>query len=322
MSRVLLVNADARRIPLADESVDCIVTSPPYWGLRDYGDPRQLGLEPRPDCLGWATGERCGACYVCGMVAVFRELRRVLKRRGTAWLNLGDSYAGAAATGYRPGAVPGSGGDQHGARNRNGVGAVPGLKPKDLVMVPHRVALALQADGWWVRSDIVWAKPNPMPESVRDRPTKAHEFVFLLARSDDYFFDAEAVAEQGQGRSSGRVGEDKAGSGAGFEIRSGFAKNGATEWHTRNIRSVWTIASRPYSGAHFATMPPDLAERCIKAGCPVGGTVLDPFGGSGTTAMVAARLGRNAVLLDCNRGYLAEQATARTSDLQIELGVG
>ena len=325
----MLLHADARRIPLADESVDCVVTSPPYWGLRDYGDPRQIGLETRPDCLGWATGEPCGACYVCGLVAVFREVRRVLKPRGTAWLNLGDSYTASSQSNHGRGkATPKFNGRNEaqvpcGWENPPRRPVPAGLKPKDLVMVPHRVALALQADGWWVRADIVWAKPNPMPESVRDRPTKAHEFVFLLAKAEAYHYDAEAVAERSVSDHD---------SGNGFAGRQGGSRDlpmsggagTAEQWKrqaTRNMRSVWPIASRPYAGAHFATMPPDLAERCIKAGCPVGGMVLDPFGGSGTTAMVAARLGRNAVLLDCNRAYLVEQATARTSGLQVELGV-
>jgi len=233
------------------ESVHCVVSSPPYWGLRDYGQDGQLGLEPTPEQ------------YVENMVAVFREVRRVLRSDGTVWLNLGDSYAGGATTDKkRPGAGRADGiVDDRAQRNRNGVGSVPGLKPKDLVGIPWRVAFALQADGWYLRSDIIWSKPNPMPESVTDRPTKSHEYLFLLAKSPRYYFDADAVRE-----------------GALIETWPGIGpKHGTTDNHKsdynpmtvnaeRNIRSVWTIATQPYPGAHFATFPRKLVEPCIKAG--------------------------------------------------------
>ena len=274
----------------------CCVTSPPYWGLRDYGHADQIGLEPTP------------AEYVERMVRVFREVRRTLTDDGTCWINIGDSYVankGMGNTGrHNDGdAWGGDGVDKRGC----------GLKPKDLVGIPWRLAFALQADGWYLRSDIIWAKPNPMPESVTDRPTKAHEYVFLLSKSARYFYDAKAIAEMASGRSSGRVADDKAGSGEGFEIRSGFVKCGDKEWDERNARTVWTIASQPFAGAHFATMPPALAERCILAGSAIGDEVIDPFLGSGTTGMVAERNGRRWFGVELQPDYepIIRQRTAQ-----------
>ena len=265
------------------------MTSPPYWGLRDYGVDGQIGLESALDA------------YVETMVAVGRELWRVLKPSGTFWLNLGDCYAtGAGKVGARPGG---------GAQGDNWQGAMTspnrmpqrGLKPKDLCGVPWRVAFALQAEGWWLRSAIVWAKPNPMPESITDRPTSAYEMVFLLTKSERYFYDADAIAE-------GAVSDHK--SGNGYKRPEQLTKGGRGQsegWDniggSRNARNIWTIATRPFKGSHFATMPPDLAERCIKAGCPAGGQVLDPFGGAGTTGLVADRLGRHATLIELNPSY-------------------
>jgi DNA modification methylase len=190
----MLVNANALQIPLADQSVHCVVTSPPYWALRDYGTPGQLGLEPLHDCLGWATSDNCGACYVCHMRAVFAEVWRVLRDDGTLWLNLGDSYNGSGGAGgdYNPGGLKAGQPKYPGHRGA-------GLKVKDLVGIPWRVAFALQADGWYLRSDIIWAKPNPMPESVTDRPTKAHEYLFLFSKSPKYYYDAHAIRENGEG---------------------------------------------------------------------------------------------------------------------------
>ena len=317
---------------LADESVHCVVTSPPYWGLRDYGHGDQLGLEPTPEA------------YVANMVAVFREVRRVLRNDGTLWLNLGDSYA--------------SGGDNRNGKGGSGLNSNPaadvpmkavvrtlaaGLKPKDLVGIPWRVAFALQADGWYLRSDIIWAKPNPMPESVTDRPTKSHEYLFLLAKSERYYFDAEAVAESAQ-EWNGRAGEwgrdgnpvaehvipgQSAAQHRPRESKARGSFNGKTEampgrnafravTTTRNIRSVWTVATQPYPGAHFATFPPKLVEPCIKAGCPENGVVLDPFAGSGTVGMVAQRLSRRAVLIDLNPDYLM-QAMERNAAVPLGL---
>jgi DNA modification methylase len=240
------------------ESVHCVVTSPPYWGLRDYGTPGQLGLDPTPEA------------YVESMVAVFREVRRVLRSDGTVWLNLGDSYAASSAN------RDGSNGYNDGRTNRDkrhSAGPVVGLKPKDLVGIPWRVAFALQADGWYLRSDIIWAKPNPMPESVTDRPTKAHEYLFLLSKSPRYYYDADAVRETPipHAPAGPRSSKNLASVAAypGVERFTGNMKAGGvieTNPAGRNIRSVWTIATQPYPGAHFATFPPKLVEPCIKAG--------------------------------------------------------
>jgi DNA modification methylase len=286
---IRVIHGDCRAIlpTLAENSIHCVVTSPPYFGLRDYGEAGQIGLESTP------------AEYVAEMVAVFREVRRALRDDGTLWLNLGDTYAsnwpcnrrnvigtGSLADGKRANRPPRMGGD---------------LKDKDLIGIPWMVAFALRADGWYLRSDIIWAKPNPMPESVTDRPTSAHEHVFLLTKSPRYFYDAEAVREPAE--QPDRVRADRFG-GSSWEDRQqhsvGFVFTGS---ETRNARNVWNIATAPFPGSHFATMPPDLAERCIKAGCPAGGTVLDPFGGAGTTGLVADRLGRNAVLIEINAEY-------------------
>lgn len=324
---------------LPDASVHCCVTSPPYWGLRDYGHDGQIGLEPTPEA------------YVARMVEVFREVWRVLRDDGTLWLNLGDSYAAARGGTSMPaetlaGGVSGRG-DIVAKRGRES-GYTPhrdpaahGLKHKDLVGIPWRVAFALQADGWWLRQDIIWHKPNPMPESVRDRCTKAHEYVFMMTKSERYFYDAEAVSEPVTGTTVARMAqptlsmqagsyrvpgktngpmkavvkrsgnkERKPASARGVPVdtdgKTSGAVAGSIPWEgtTRNRRSVWTITTKPYSGAHFAVMPPDLVEPCIKAGCPDGGTVLDPFAGTGTTLAVAAELGRNAIGCELNPAYI------------------
>jgi DNA modification methylase len=333
-----IVKSDARHIPLADGAVDCCVTSPPYWGLRDYGTARWDGgvagcdhVNGRPgsanadggatlsshknrDGAGAFSGD-CGKCgarridaqlglertpeeYVASMVQVFRGVRRVLKPQGTLWLNLGDSYA--ANRGHQ---VPDTKWVDVG-NSRGMKAADSGLKPKDLVGIPWRVAFALQADGWWLRSDIIWAKPNPMPESVTDRPTRSHEYIFLLAKSARYWYDAEAVAEPCNWNGSSGTKNYRAWADGG-RIDAGMNSGGARE--ERNSRSVWTIATQPYSGAHFATFPEELARRCIRAGCPVGGKVLDPFAGSGTVGKVAIEEGRDAVLCDINYQPLAKE---------------
>ena len=264
----VLCNANALRIPLADESVHCVVTSPPYWGLRDYGIGDQLGLEATPEE------------YVANMVAVFREVKRVLRSDGVVFLNLGDSYAGGGMN-PRPDSKYASGLKSNRPNDDRLDTPIPsGLKPKDLCGVPWRVAFALQADGWWLRSDCIWAKPNPMPESCRDRPTKSHEYIFLMTKSANYFYDQEAVREN--------VGENtvrRAGHLVGGTKDKVLRDNDIGQRLTfdqfiergRNLRTVWTIATAPYSGAHFATFPPALVERCIRAGtsergaCPVCG---------------------------------------------------
>ena len=242
---------DARRIPLADGSVHCVVTSPPYFGLRDYGTKGQIGLEETPDA------------YVAEMVAVFREVQRVLRDDGTCWLNLGDSYAtGAGKVGERPGGGV-QGDNWKGATTSPNRMPLPGLKPKDLIGIPWRVAFALQSDGWYLRQDIIWAKPNPMPESVTDRCTKAHEYVFLLTKRPRYYYDAEAVKEASAYSGPPKPGKQAQTAYTGLAVHSGQL---GTSLDSRNLRSVWSIATTPYPGAHFATMPPELARRCIRAG--------------------------------------------------------
>lgn len=313
---------------LPDASVHCCVTSPPYYGLRDYGVAGQLGLEKTPQE------------YVDNIVAVFREVRRVLRDDGTLWLNLGDSYAR-------------NGGEQGGC-NRDLIHlegsqkimlkTPEGIKPKNLVGIPWRVAL--QADGWYLRQDIIWSKPNPMPESVTDRCTKSHEYIFLMSKSARYFYDAESISEpvapstidrlsqsnldqqNGSSRVPGktngnmkavppRFGGDKYGSSDAVENRTKSGNEYSIGNGTRNKRSVWTVATQPYSEAHFATFPPKLIKPCILAGCPIGGTTIDPFGGSGTTGMVALELGRNAILIELNPEYvkIAQQRTNVTPSM-------
>ena len=238
---------------LPDASVQCCVTSPPYWGLRDYGVPGQLGLEPTPEE------------YAARMVEVFREVRRVLRDDGTLWLVLGDSYAASGNGGNPPES-------QYQKQARNAGSLIPGrkapqgLKPKDLVGIPWRVAFALQADGWYLRQDIIWHKPNPMPESVTDRCCKSHEYVFLLAKSERYFYDAEAVKEDAtdcKPRPAKKA--DRWNGQAGHDTKAGFLK-GKPAYFTRNRRSVWTVATQSYSEAHFATFPEEIPRRCILAG--------------------------------------------------------
>jgi DNA modification methylase len=298
--QILVGDCRERLRGMAAGSVQTCVTSPPYFGLRDYGHAGQIGLEPTPDD------------FVAAMVEVFREVRRVLRDDGTVWLNLGDSYAsaGGAASGGYDGGILAARPNVSGTRSRKRVGADSAVKPKELFGIPWRVAFALQADGWFLRQDIIWHKPNPMPESVTDRCTKAHEYIFLLSKGPRYFFDAKAIAEPAiyapgataevereKGYYEGKWSKPEAGSrhdGSFKAIRD-----------TRNKRSVWTVASQPFADAHFATYPPDLIEPCILAGCPVGGAVLDPFGGAGTTGLVADRLGRNAILCELNPAYAA-----------------
>lgn len=275
-----------RKLPSG--SVQTIVTSPPYFGLRDYGVDGQIGLEQTPQE------------YVAALVAVFREARRVLRDDGTLWLNLGDSYS--ADRGYQ---VPDN---KHKDVGNNGSmsSKLIGLPSKNLIGIPWRTAFALQDDGWILRSDIIWAKPNPMPESVTDRPTKAHEYIFLFAKSPRYYYDAEAVAEPsiypGDNRAARRDTRkliDPKCIDNGSRLRTGQPTG-----LTRNRRTVWNVATHPFKGAHFATFPPKLIEPCILAGCPAGGVVLDPFFGSGTTGAVAIEHGRHYVGIELNAEYI------------------
>jgi DNA modification methylase len=271
--------------------VQTCITSPPYYGLRDYGHEGQIGLEETPEA------------FVAKMVEVFREVKRVLRDDGTLWLNLGDSYNGASTN------RSGQNGYNDGRTNRSARfsnGGVEGLKPKDLIGIPWMVAFALRADGWYLRQDIIWHKPNPMPESVTDRCTKAHEYIFLFSKSQKYYFDASAIREplanpeRTNFQSGSRPnGENKDRNDNDLSVRSKDAV-----YENRNKRSVWTVTTKPYSGAHFATFPPDLIEPCILAGAPEGGVVLDPFMGSGTTAHTALRAGRQYVGCELNGEYI------------------
>ena len=310
---------------LQDESVHCCVTSPPYWGLRDYGIEGQLGLEPTPEE------------YVGKLVEIFREVKRVLRREGTLWLVIGDSYNGVGRKDYQTSNSPKQISNR-GANTHPGTDVV-GLKPKDLVGIPWRVAFALQADGWWLRSDIIWAKPNPMPESVTDRPTKSHEYIFLLGKSAKYYYNADAIKTPLAKASHIRLGQDvsaqvgscrvpgktngpmKAVCFGGAKGR-GYKENikpddpnyraGSEQWGRNyiptpdlkaNCKSVWQIVTLPFKEAHFATFPPEIPDRCIRAGCPKGGVVLDPFFGAGTTGVVALRLGRDFIGIELNPKY-------------------
>ena len=294
---------------LEGQSVNCVVTSPPYFGLRDYGHDGQIGLEASPDA------------FVAKLVDVFREVRRVLRDDGTVWLNLGDSYARAGGWSNNNGLDGVKRGEGNRAMsNMTGEGGASqkladGLKSKDLIGIPWRVAFALQADGWYLRQDIIWHKPNPMPESVKDRCTKAHEYIFLLSKAERYYFDSLAMQEPA---SKGAAGSQfHTGKTAAHQLgRSSEAER--VDGETRNRRSVWTVATKPYKGAHFATFPPDLIRPCILAGCPKDGTVLDPFGGSGTTALVALEEGRKAVLCELNSDYIA-LAHKRLEGLQLRI---
>lgn len=289
-------------------SVHTCVTSPPYYGLRDYGHDGQIGLEETPEA------------YVAKLVEVFREVRRVLRDDGTVWLNLGDSYfsstkgtGGSDPEKSSKQAWKGSDNGQGGYNVKLSAGGLP-IKPKDLIGIPWRVAFALQADGWYLRQDIIWHKPNPMPESVTDRCTKAHEYIFLLSKSERYYYDIDAMKEKAVKGDSGAGARNY----TGINGRERLTQSESSRIEGRNRRSVWTIATQPYPGAHFAAFPPELIRPCIQAGCPPDGLVLDPFGGSGTTAQVAIQEGRNAVIIELNPKYV-ELARKRIVGTQMPL---
>jgi DNA modification methylase len=311
-ARWSILDGDCREVMRAmpAESANCVVTSPPYWSLRDYGVDGQLGLEDTPQA------------FVDGMVEVFEEVRRVLRADGTLWLNLGDTYIGGRTGGVGASSI--TSGRNHravqqahersgGPRHR----VATGLKPKDLVGIPWRVALALQDAGWYLRADVIWHKPNPMPESVADRPTKAHEYLFLLSRSERYFYDGDAIREPLRPKTLttyGTTREPKGNDPLGQVKAHNFSRDVPVraprldddgEPVGANKRSVWTVATQPFHGAHFATFPPKLIEPCILAGCPAGGTVLDPFAGAGTTGLVALRHQRSFVGIEINPKYAA-----------------
>ena len=303
---ILNGNVNDKLKEIESDSIQCVVTSPPYWGLRDYGTADQLGLEETPEE------------YVENMVKVFREVKRVLKNDGTVWLNLGDSYASNTIGDNRTndqlatkstlgpkkdGLNPDNSARESiikGVRKTN-----HGLKPKDLVGIPWRVAFALQADGWYLRQDIIWHKPNPMPESVTDRCTKSHEYIFLLSKSAKYFYDADAIKEKAVGERWGGNNPMNVNNSKDTEnIHNGLTRERDMEFETRNKRSVWKINTKPYKEAHFAVFPPKLPELCIKAGSSEGDVILDPFFGSGTTGWVAQRLGRKWIGIELNPEYI------------------
>lgn len=364
---VTILQGDCRDVlrTLPDASIHCCVTSPPYFGLRDYGTGTWKGgtlfCSHRPDdtkefrgiassTLGGGkehTGHslpvygrscpRCGAvridnqigleqtpnAFVLQLVEVFREVRRTLRDDGTLWLNLGDSYAAQRSGTHQPAETLAGGKsgksadgtrvnrDRHDGYNPTRNASAIGLKHKDLIGIPWRVAFALQADGWYLRQDIIWAKPNPMPESVTDRCTKSHEYIFMFSKKPKYYFDSEAIKEDsvkgaaGSKFHTGKTGKhqlDRASAKPRKQDGQSEAK-GETQIK-RNKRSVWIISPKPFKEAHFATFPPALIEPCILAGCPFGGTVLDPFGGAGTTALVAEQHGRNSTLIELNSEYI------------------
>lgn len=331
---VTIFRGDCRTIlpTLEPESVNCVVTSPPYWGLRDYGVDGQLGLEQTP------------GLFVAQMVEVFGQIWRVLRKDGTLWLNLGDSYSGSGKGGNPDpgsskqatnkgsqtiGTLYGKTGELARQAALTNVSrrlcAEQGIPRKQLIGIPWRVAFALQEFGWYLRQDIIWSKPNPMPESVTDRCTKAHEYIFMFSKSLKYYYDQDAIAEPAiysglaNQTASGykdaetfngkhKKTDKQRGHGrrhAGFNDRWDAMSKAEQCSGTRNKRSVWEVATAPFPGAHFATFPPDLIKPCVLAGCPENGTVLDPFGGAGTTGLVADRLKRNAVLIELNPEYVA-----------------
>lgn len=341
MERLQILTGDCRKVlnTIPDRSIHCCVTSPPYWSLRDYGVAGQIGLEPTVDE------------WVEEMVEVFAQVRRVLRDDGTLWLNLGDSYtAGAGGEPQNQGKMAGSGnriGNRSSfRRDRQSFRSMPHksastLPAKNLIGLPWLVAFALQADGWILRSDIIWHKPNPMPESMTDRPTKSHEYIFLFAKSRDYFYDAEAIKDPVNGNAHARsakasefpgqadrdenrrrpgVNPKAAANTDGCKQNASFAAAVSGLVTSRNKRSVWTVPTFAFPGSHFATFPPDLIKPCIMAGCPLDGTVLDPFGGSGTTGAVAIELGRRAILIELNPEYV--KMIERRCDITPGLALG
>jgi DNA modification methylase len=271
---------------LEDNSIDCVVSSPPYFGLRDYGVDEQFGLE------------KTYQDYLANTVKVFETFKPKLKDTATIWWNVGDSYSSGKRTSTTNQSLRG---------NKNyGVTRTPvqnGIKEKDLLMIPNRVAIALQDAGWYIRSEIIWHKPNPMPESVKDRPTSCHEKIWLITKSKKYYYDADAIKEKSLTFDNNIRDRDttKLNNTPGRSKMGGLKEN---NYLTKNKRNVWTVTTKPFKGAHFATFPKDLIEPCIKAGCPEDGIVLDPFGGAGTTGIVASLNNRNSILIELNPEYI------------------
>lgn len=311
---------------LPDQSVHCCVTSPPYWGLRDYGVDGQHGLEETPEA------------FISRQVEVFRELRRVLRDDGSLWVNIGDSYA-ASGRGGGGGSFQNNDMGTKVSKSNNKRSPVTGYKRKDLVGIPWMLAFALRADGWYLRQDIIWSKPNPMPESCQDRCTKAHEYIFLLTKSEKYYYNAAAIATPYKEKTYTTFGIVSKGYGDGtgliqsenwardVKIRKPKQWKMPDGWDQRtkeeqqfegaNKRSVWTMATKPFKEAHFATFPEELPYTCILAGCPENGVVLDPYMGAGTTALVARKTNRNFIGFELNPEYLA----IAENRLQKELGM-
>lgn len=320
---VTILTGDCRDVlrTLTDASVHCCVTSPPYWGMRDYNVAGQIGLEENPEA------------WLASLIEVFEQVRRVLRPDGILWVNIGDCYANdgkfGGETGGKQAYLPDDCRKRVGRERRT-----TGLKPKDLVGLPWRLAFALQRARWWLRSEVIWHKLNPMPENVFDRPTRSHEQVFLLTKSQHYYYDWEAIQEPVTGNAHARkpgpnslarrdrtpesrklaVTPKSAPPGQGIKANSSFHAATGDLVEFRNKRSVWSIASEPLRDGHYAAFPPALIEPCILAGCPIGGTVLDPFGGAGTTGMVADRLQRNAILIELNPEYTAMQRRRINND--------
>jgi DNA modification methylase len=363
----MILNANALAIPLADQSVQCVVTSPPYYGLRDYGTAKWEGGDPecehkmgafqstkttlhpgtsqndKRNFDGMPYKDVCGKCgairidaqigleqtpdeYIANLVEVFRECKRILRDDGTMWVNIGDSYSGSGngSGDYREdGASLSKSNNKYGSHKP---GTPNGLKPKDLIGIPWMLAFALRADGWYLRQDIIWAKPNPMPESVKDRCTKSHEYIFLLSKSAKYYYDNDAVREPLAASTLNDIRIDCM-SGRPNKKAHELVKNGThgsggigdpTKKRSelinlagRNKRDVWTVTTKPYKGAHYATFNPELIKPCILAGAPEGGIVFDPFVGSGTTVATAIQLGRKGIGLDLSLTYLYENAKDR-----------
>lgn len=303
MRNAILIGDALRMLQtLPSEIVHTCVTSPPYWGLRDYGVNGQIGLEQKPDE------------FVQALVLVFREVRRVLRNDGTLWVNLGDSYSGSGGLGSQFGQLERGLKKYKQPSKPNEIG----LKSKDLVGIPWKVAFALQADGWYLRQDIIWHKPNPMPESVKDRCTKAHEYIFMLAKSEKYYYDAASIKEPAitndKRRPYGSPGANM------LDTRKaqglGALRQDVDAGKFRNRRSVWTVNTKPFKGAHFATFPEKLIEPCVLAGCPEGGLVLDPFFGAGTTGVVAHKNNRHYLGIELNPEY-AKIAEERISNVTL-----
>lgn len=314
-----VIQGDCREVlkTLLDQSINCCVTSPPYYGLRDYGMSDQIGLEKSPED------------FIKELTDVFREVKRVLRDDGTLWLNIGDSYWGSGPRGYDfTGKLTEASKLQEGSKGTIDLSNVPkltgnkdGYKNKDLIGIPWMLAFALRNDGWYLRQDIIWHKPNPMPESVTDRCTKAHEYIFLLSKKPKYYYDHEAIQEEAKAEYEGRY---------KYEFMTGkqqenFRPDGATNTMglkeytgMRNKRDVWSVTTKPCREAHFATFPEDLIEPCILAGCPIGGVVLDPFFGSGTTGRVAAKFNRHYLGIELNPEYI-EISNRRTNHVQMTM---